>query len=385
VSKGDRDHFNQYTPQNRIKHTILSKYFSAYMKALDRNAQAFHYIDGFAGGGLYENRYDGSPLIALDLLGTQTRPCSASFIEEDAELFPKLEQAIAQHPGVTEHKLFDAPLVKQGEFKDWVASTMARPIYSRFSKVATFAFVDPCGVRGVRMCDLSLLLSRQYSECLLFWNYDGINRWLGGVAKAEHPRSGLDELFGSTHLVDEALQCLSRSVSSAEKEQKILGIFIGALRHSGKEFVLPFRVQAKEKDRTSHYLIHCSGHPLAFKIMKDVMGGAGTSTEAGSFEFSSAAETASLFSPLADQARDSILGHLARGPARVSLFTEEWILRPDDFFRDRDYRGILLELEAAGSVEILDKFGRNVVPATNRPKRQGRATLGPDYFVRIRG
>lgn len=382
MSKSDRDHFDQYTPQNRIKHTILSKYFSAYMEALGGNAQAIHYIDGFAGGGLYENRYRGSPLIALELLATQSMPCSASFIEEDPQLFPKLEQAISQHPSVTGHKLFDEPFIKQGEFKDWVESTLKRPIYSRFSKVATFAFVDPCGVRGVRMSDLSLLLSRQYSECLLFWNYDGINRWLGGVAKREHPRSGLDELFGDPDLVDEALLHFDRSASSAEKEQKILRLFIGGLKKSGKQFVLPFRVEAKDKDRTSHYLIHCSGHPLAFKIMKDVMGGAGTGTETGAFEFSSAAETAALFSPLADQARDNILKQLARGPLRVSVFTKEWILRPDDFFRDKDYRGILLELEAAGLVEVLDKSGKSVVAASRRPQRQGKPTLGPDYLVR---
>ncbi len=384
MSKGDRDHFKQYTPQNRIKHAILSKYFTAYMKALERYAQAFHYIDGFAGGGLYEDRYEGSPLIALELLGGQSRPCSASFIEEDPQLFPKLEQAIGQHPSVIKHQLFDEPFVKQGEFKEWVASTLQRPIYGRFARVATFAFVDPCGVQGVRMCDLSLLLSRQYSECLLFWNYDGINRWLGGIAKDQHPRSGLDELFGSTDLVDQALRYFSGSSLMPDKEQRILSLFIGALKESGKKFVLPFRVQAKEQDRTSHYLIHCSGHSLAFKIMKDVMAGEATGTETGSFEFSSAAETASLFSPLADQARENILRQLGQGPSRVNLFTEEWILRPDDFFRERDYRNILLELEAEGSIEVLDKSGQKIASAASRPKRSGKPTLGPDYIVRRR-
>ena len=46
-----RGHFDNYTAQNRVKHAILSKYFGAYLQALSRSAEAFHYIDAFAGPG----------------------------------------------------------------------------------------------------------------------------------------------------------------------------------------------------------------------------------------------------------------------------------------------------------------------------------------------
>lgn len=46
-----RGHFDTYTAQNRVKHAILSKYFGAYLQALSRAADAFHYIDAFAGPG----------------------------------------------------------------------------------------------------------------------------------------------------------------------------------------------------------------------------------------------------------------------------------------------------------------------------------------------
>lgn len=65
-----RSHFETYTAQNRVEHAILSKYFAFYLKALSRHADAFHYIDAFAGPGTYAGNA-GSPVYALDLLGRQ--------------------------------------------------------------------------------------------------------------------------------------------------------------------------------------------------------------------------------------------------------------------------------------------------------------------------
>lgn len=382
MSNNDRRHFEKYTPQNQIKHEILSKYFSAYLKTLAPHAKAFHYIDGFAGPGLYEGRIHGSPLLALDVLDDQGVPCSASFIEKDAQLYATLKKSVAAHAVVKSGKLFDEPFVEQGEFKDWVTTVLSRPIYEKHRTAATFAFVDPCGVRGVRMCDLVALLNRPYGECLLFWNYDGINRWLGGVAKGEHERMGLVELFGADEAVDQALKFYGSVAPTADKEKEILQLFMRALRRGGKKYILPFRVEARDKDRTSHYLIHCSGHSLAFKIMKGVMSKATTSASVGTFQFSTAAETASLFTP-ADDARTEVLQRLHTGPARVKVFTEEWPLRADDFFIDKDYREILLGLESAKIIEVLDKACRDPAPAAKRPMRDGKPTLGPDYYIRI--
>lgn len=379
MGNSDREHFSEYTPQNRIKHAILGKYFSAYLSALGRFADAFHYIDGFAGAGTYEEQYYGSPLIALTLLSMQQRPASASFIEKDAELFTRLREAINSHPAAT--KLLDAPLIEHGAFSDWIAAVLARPIYNQYKKVATFAFVDPCGVSGLRMQDLTAVLSRPYGECLVFWNYDGINRWLGGVRKEEHPRAGLVDLFGSGALVDEALSLFDGI--GIEKENGTLELFIRALNEAGATHILPFRVTAKGKNRTSHYLLHCSSHGLAFKIMKEVMASTTTAGD-GEFEFSTALESGSLFSPVLDAARHGVLSALAGGPASVRLFTEQWVMRPRDYLRERDYRELLLSLEQEGKIEVLDKSAANVVPVNKRPKRHGKPTLGPDYFVRLR-
>jgi three-Cys-motif partner protein len=379
VGNSDREHFDEYTPQNRIKHAILGKYFSAYLSALGSFADAFHYIDGFAGAGKYEQEHHGSPLIALTLLSKQARPASASFIEKDAQLFSQLREAVNNHPATS--KLLDPPLIEQGAFSEWIGAVLARPIHGRFRRVATFAFVDPCGVQGLRMQDLRAVLSRQCGECLVFWNYDGINRWLGGVRKGEHPRAGLVDLFGSDALVDEALRLFDGP--RPDKEKGILELFMRALNNAGTTHVLPFRVTAKERDRTSHYLLHCSGHGLAFKIMKEVMASTTTSDD-GEFEFSTALESGSLFSPVLDAARNEVLSTLARGPTQVRIFTEEWVMRPRDYLLPKDYRDLLLALELEGKIEVLDKHAAKVVTVDKRRKYQGKPTLGADYFVRLR-
>jgi three-Cys-motif partner protein len=384
MAKDDQKHFDEYTPQNRIKHEILGKYFKAYMNALARTTQAYHYIDGFAGPGLYEEKHQGSPLIALDLLAKQTLPCTASFTEKDPTLFDRLSRAIAGHQATT--TLRDGPLLRQGEFSDFIQEILSRPIYKKFDRVATFAFIDPCGVKGVRMTDISKLVSQRFGECLIFWNYDGINRWLGGIAKGTHDRAGIIDLFGDEATANAALACFKDA--RPNKEILIRDLYLAAAKtHSGAKYLLPFRFEAKDKERTSHYLVHCSGDGLAFKIMKAVMDGAKSGDEVGTFEFLNAGETnyqMGIFRPHFDDARSQVLTHLSHGQCSVNVFMDDWVRRPTDLVSPDGYRQILLALEESGEIEVLDKSGMNPVPRDKRRKRNGKPTLGEGYFVRLR-
>lgn len=381
MSKNDQSHFETYTPQNRIKHEILGKYFSAYMRALGRSANAYHYVDGFAGPGLYEGKIPGSPLIALAILSKQSLPWTVSFVEADGKLFSQLVGAILKHPAT--EKMFEPPILKKGEFAQFVDGVLSRAIYTKFNKVATFAFIDPCGASGMHMRDVARLMSQDYGECLLFWNYDGINRWLGGVAAGSHDISGVVDLFGNEALVRTALQICEQA--PPDKERRIRDIFIKAVTdYSGAGFVLPFRFQAKGAEKTSHYLVHCSGHSLAFKIMKDVMDGASSSDE-GTFEFLSDADTnyqLGIFRPHIDSTRAEILNRLKHGITAVRVFTDEWVRRPHDLISSNGYKRILLDLEEHGEIEVLDKTGTEKKPRDKRRKHEGTPTLGADCMLR---
>jgi hypothetical protein len=162
-------------------------------------------------------------------------------------------------------------------------------------------------------------------------------------------------------------------------------LFLDSIRkHSGAKFLLPFRFEAKDSTRTSHYLVHCSNNGLAFKIMKHVMGKASLSEE-GTFELLRDADTSfqmGMFRPHVDRARTEILERLERASAPVHLFTEDWVRRPTDLMTSDGYRRLLLELEDSREIQVLDKSGNNAVPSDKRRKIRGKATLGEDYVLR---
>jgi three-Cys-motif partner protein len=376
------DHFKQYTPQNRVKHAILTAYFRAYLGALHRVADAFHYVDAFAGPGAYAGSETGSPLAAIALLANQSKPASASFVESDRRLAESLRAALAASPDAS--KLFDAPLIENEEFADCGDRLFSRPIYSKHSRVATFAFVDPCGVVGLRMQDLAKILKLPFGECLVFWNYDGLNRWIGGVGAGTHERRKLDEFFGDAETASLAMD-FRQSRKGEPKEQFLRNLYTQAVRrHAGADFCLPFRFQSPDGERTSHYLIHLSRHHLAFKIMKEVMHRvASPSTDAGVFEFVPPSELgtqAGVFAPNIDGARAEILKELKNGERPVSLFADNWVRRPHDFLIAEDYKKILLEMENEGSIMVLDEKTRLPKPA-NKRIRGGKVTLGDVKLV----
>lgn len=377
-------HFDQYTPQTRAKHEIFEKYLGAYLKAVSGRVSAYHYIDGFAGTGSYAQTEAGSAPIAVSLLANCGKPAAATLIEENRNSHAQLQRMLTESRDFL-HLV--EPQILHGLFADHIASALQHPIYGTHRPVATFALVDPCGVRGVRMSDLSRLLAMPYAECLMFWNYDGLNRWLGGIRAGTASGDELREFLGGDRWLAAAIECHGSSSGPADKERRLRSLFAEAVRaHCRAQFILPFRFTSTHADRTSHYLVHCCGNSLGFKIRKEVMYTAGVvGGDSGTFEFQApgVAEQGDLFaSPAIDAARTAVLEELQQGARRVSLFTEEWVLRPDDRYVAQQYRGLLLDLEKEGLVTVFDETGRTSAPALARKARRGTPTLASRLVVR---
>ena len=238
-----RSHFDEYSLQTQAKHAILDKYFRAYLKALSGHVDAFHYVDGFAGRGSYGQNQPGSPLLAISALVEQRKPATVSLVESDAGTFRELQEAVlGRLAGLVK------PLVVNDEFSHVIAAICSRPIYQRFGTVATFAFVDPCGVSGVRLDDIRRLLSLPFAECLLFWNYDGLNRWIGAVAKGSHAPESLREFFGGEPIFQQALACFRSALDAPRKEVELRDLYVGALnQQAGARYILPFRFKARDR------------------------------------------------------------------------------------------------------------------------------------------
>ena len=380
------EHFATYTENNRIKHAILTKYLFAYLKALSNQATAFHYIDGFAGCGHYAGK-PGSPLQAITLLSQQPRPYSVSFVEADPDVAKELREAVLERmpsPG-----MFDPPLIETGEFANQLAGILARPIYESHRGTATFAFVDPCRPSGFSTVDLKSILRKPYGECLVFWNYEGIIRWLGALSAEDCDGSELGRIFGGVDGLRKAREISMSARNPAEKERDLLSHFLQCTKESSAaKFLIPFRFNTETANRTGHYLIHCSNSALAFKIMKDVMGSLSSISDPGQFAFLGTSELGNQLSMLVPEAESlaeaAIRTELSKGMRPVGLFTNDWILRPHDFFRSSDYKRILLGMESEGILEVLAADGVKSKPAASR-MRLGITTLGEKLLLRLRG
>lgn len=381
------EHFSTYTENNRIKHEILSRYLKQYATALSRHADGFHYIDGFAGRGSYDGQ-PGSPLRALSVLGEQRQPFSLSLVEAEADLAEDLRAAMREAPRPA--NLIDAPLVEVGEFSAHIPRILSKDIYGKFRSVATFAFLDPCRAAGYGAEEIREVLAKPYGECLVFWNYEGVNRWLGSVASQYSGGGGLARMFGSREALEEALRIWDSSRNPTEKERDLLTHFLESLRgYAGAKFLVPFRFTSDAANRTSHFLVHCSRHPLAFKLMKEVMGSLSTDPEPGQFSYLGRSDVGGQFSMFESDAQTSaaeaILSELRTGPKPVSQFTVQWVERPHDFFRSKDYKTLLLDLEAKARIRVLEEDVLTPAPASERRKKHGVPTLPDRLWVGLPG
>jgi three-Cys-motif partner protein len=385
ASQSDRAHFEDYRAQTEVKHNILEDYLLPYFQIVGKANDTLLYVDGFAGPGSYRKantgeEFDGSPLRALKVIARDknlAQKVKAVFIEIDEQLYSRLASTVNSFAAINAH--IHKPKTLKCPFADGIDSLLSD---THGKLPPTFLFVDPCGVAGANFEAIKAVMGSKSSEAFIFFNIDGIRRIAGltGLSNV------LIELFGSQRRAEHLFSLLQNTSDVGRRERQIINSYRDALREDmGVRFSIPFRVEAEEKQKTSHYLIHATNHHLGFKIMKEVMWAHGQSqTGQGELQFVQASGTG--FYPLFDPRtpiKEEILNALASGPKRVSLFCQEWIVRPEDLQTGREYRNALLELEAANQVEVLDKGGLTLKPANKRPKRDGKPTLGEDYFVQL--
>jgi hypothetical protein len=235
----------------------------------------------------------------------------------------------------------------------------------------TFLFVDPCGVSGASFETIRAVMNNAKCEAFVFFNMDGVRRILG----LSELSAVLVDILGSEERATVLYKKLKQPGTVSEREKLILSEYCKALGEDiGAKYITPFRVESEDQKRTSHYLIHASKHPLGFRIMKDVMWRRGHGEdEPGGLELLQKSRT--NFVPLFDRHADiktEILTALQSRQLRVSVFYEDWTMRPTDLQCEAAYREALLELEQEGAIEVLGKDRRNVINASARPKRKNK-------------
>lgn len=225
----DREHFEDYRDQTRVKHEILSAYLPAYFRIVQRGSPNLLFIDGFAGRGTYArastgDSVDGSPLRALKLIAESrdfSDKVSTIFIESDPELFSelasKVEEFYTTHPSIRE------PMTILGTFAERISEILN---VVEGNLAPTFLFVDPCGVSGTSFSSIRQVMDCDKCEAFIFFNIDGVRR----IAGLDSLSDVLVDLMGSRERA-QSLYDSSRSASTAqEREELILSHYRTALR-----------------------------------------------------------------------------------------------------------------------------------------------------------
>lgn len=132
-------------------------------------------------------------------------------------------------------------------------------------------FIDPFGYKGLSLDLIGRAIQGWGSECILFFNYDRINRDLENPVVSRP----MTILFGEARL-DELRRKVRQTQVPHEREQIIVEGFKSALREVGGQYVAEFKFRNRGADRTSHYIFHVTKNANGHRIMKEIMYGLST-------------------------------------------------------------------------------------------------------------
>ena len=338
----NRFHAGTPSPQSLVKIAIIEKYFGAWSGVLTRATSGrICYADLYAGEGQYQ---DGTPSIPLGVLrialaDRQRRERLVTvFNDRNASVVEALKQNIRGFPGVD--RLRYLPVVLNYEVGRDDALVL-----EELPDVPTLTLLDPTGYAGLSLDLIDRLITGFGCECIIFFNYNQINRWL----TAPEQRHRMIALFGREHF--DIVRERVRGLSGPEREHVIIQVMKEALRSSGAEFVIEFRFRNEQGSRTSHYIIHTCKHVRGHEKMKEEMHRQSTDMggEIGSFEFCPAEVGQLRFDDPADYLAPQLVAEFAGRCLPMKQVYEEH--HPNTPYVPSHYKRALLELEDEGRIQ----------------------------------
>jgi three-Cys-motif partner protein len=265
----------QIDPHTLSKHTILRRYWEAWLPIMTKYNQRVLYIDGFAGPGLYAGGEDGSPLIALksarDHHARPTSEVKFIFIEKDEARYEHLVQ-IVEPIKPTLPKNFRVNCVL-GTFDDEMTEVLDTVDQQRTRLAPSLVFIDPFGFSHTPFRTVERIIQNPRCEILVTFMYEEINRFLNHPDHADT----YDRLFGTPRW-REALE-----VSDPDRRRRIIhDIYRDQLRGAGVGFVRSFEM-INQGNRTDYFLFFGTHNLLGLEKIKEAMWKADPS---GTFQFS---------------------------------------------------------------------------------------------------
>ena len=317
------------------------------------------YADLFAGRGWYR---DGTPSTPPLVLGHAIREGSVGrrlvslFNDADPDTYEHLRKDILSLPGIG--TLTYAPTIRNAEVNGELAEMLAG-----MELIPTLSFLDPWGYKVVSLSLVRSVLKDWGSDCIFFFNYNRINMGIHN----QTVRDDLDALLGKGE--SRKLEKRVNVLSPRQRESEIMGQVVNALRMIGGEYTLPFRFIFSHCNRTSHFLIFVTKHPLGYKIMKDVMANESSFTIQGvpSFEYNPHREGEQAVLPGVrgplDELEDTLPADFAGEVLKVEdIFARHNVGKP---YVLANYKAVIRSLEDRGRVIVAPPAGerrKNTLP-----------------------
>jgi three-Cys-motif partner protein len=334
-------------PHTQSKHTILRRYWEAWLPIMTRYNQRVLYIDGFAGPGIYAGGEDGSPLIALkSARDHHARPRSEVvfiFIECDRSRFDHLLQTIEQiKPTLPDNFRVECVF---GRFDDQMKGVLNTLDQQRTRLAPSLVFIDPFGFPHTPFPTVERIMQNQKCEILITFMYEEINRFL---SHPDHVET-YDLLFG-TRRWREVLEVLDPE----HRRRLIHDIYRDQLRGARINYVRSFEM-LNLGNRTDYFLFFGTHNLLGLEKMKEAMWKV---DPAGKFQFSDftdANKTMKLFSDEPDfrALKAMIIGRFSGVDASSIDELTNFVLADTPFLRTQFKTHILKPMELGSELSIV--------------------------------
>jgi three-Cys-motif partner protein len=334
--------FKSQTPASALKSGIVVKYILAWGTVVAPSAgDHLVYFEPFCGKGKYDDGSESTPLLVLRAAASHRqlrRKLITIFRDIEEEHCRVLKQHIADLPEA--RRLGHYPVVICEE----VDSALARH-FATTPLSPTFAFLDPIGFKGVSLELVDSLIKDWGCDCLFFFNYNEVNRWLRAPGVAPH----IDALFREARA--EALRSVVSGISSVRRESLVLDALRAGVLDGPADYVQTFRFMNPSGSRTSHYLVFATKSFKGYEIMRDVMAKASSYTQDGvpTYVYTSKPPAPSLLDRLVlEDLKDDLAARFAGQDVTVRQVFETHSVGKR--FVLPNYKWALRELESGGRV-----------------------------------
>lgn len=362
--------------KSRVKTYIVTEFFKAYFPIINTAFKKdIWYIDLFCGPGCYEDGSKSTPLALLDVINTFRDDSVRNhlrivFNDHDADYISRLRSNIATHPVLPKMKY-------QPQIMNLKASDVDLSVYTRGNN-PIFSFVDPWGYKDISSSQVWNLVKNIGSDCVLFFNSDRILQDINKPANA----SDFQQIFGEFFEEAKKIQRKTNMTQRQKAESFLLlfskNLYLSIRREAKgkyKVYVLPFYIEADDKEKISHFIVFISKSHKAIREMRKVMIKCGNSTSAmlgyddkDAFQITLLSRNDDLFNSIFPVIKDSFsrypqqygreytVDSLSEALDNYSMFTQYKVLP----YSSSEIKQIIETLDSRGYIDIIPPVGKRM-------------------------